>query len=132
MLKIIISFLMLFTCSLTQVYAHSMYFANEDLQSITCKATNGVDIKTDKIENGVHWVETNWFGLTKYYKATLLVSKNQIPTSILLESVDQGYIMVGKIERNNPSQSVTMEIYARHPTMRIKVTDANCILEFKR
>lgn len=127
MRKILISFVLFVAC-----FSQAQAFTTEDLIHIDCKTTNGIDIKTDKIEKGIHYVETNWFGLTKYFSAKLIVSKNQVPMSILLESVDQGYILSGKIDRSNPSQSVTLEVLARHPTMRLKVTDANCQLEFAR
>lgn len=119
--------LFLALCS-SQVWA----FSAQDLISIDCKASNGVSIKTYKWEDGQHVIETQWFGMRKLFTAQTEIVRDGNEGTIFLKSVDQTYFMEGKLDRSNPSQSVTFDLYAKHPAGKIFVTKAHCILDFKR
>lgn len=119
--------LLLALCS-SQVWA----FSAQDLISIDCKASNGVSIKTYKWEDGKHIIETQWFSMSKFFAAQTEITRDGSQGVIYLNSVDQAYFMEGKLDRSNPSQSVTLDLYAKHPAGKMFVTKAHCILDFKR
>ncbi len=126
MLKMIYTMLVCFMLSFS-----SWAFTSESLINIDCEVSNGVSIKTFNIDNGVHWVKTNWFGMIKVYMAKFIPAEgNDNLSKIQLSSADQGYVLEGVIDDRDTKQVATFELYARHPIARLKVAKAECKLEF--